>query len=132
MISNTPTDINSSVIITDSVDTYNCDFELANLVTFELQEWRFPSHLVTLSKLLQGLCQNLLRLDMFTGKSIKLTLYLNFHLNFLEIDTNLIEFGEILGLELHKEVYYSLDKFQKDRGVTSTPCFEKRRKSDRK
>ena len=52
MISNTPTDINSSVIITDSVDTYNCDFELANLATFELQEWRFPSHLVTLSKLL--------------------------------------------------------------------------------
>ena len=95
MISNTPSDINSSVIITDSVDTYNCDFELANLVTFELQEWRFPSHLVTLSKLLTKLFAIVLIVDIFTGKSIKLTLYSNFQLNFLEFDFKLIEFGDI-------------------------------------
>ena len=72
----------------------------------------------------KDLCQSLLRLDIFTGKSFKLTLYLNFHLNFLEFDTNFIEFGEILGLELHKEVYYSLDKFQKIGDVLSSFCFE--------
>ena len=126
MISNTPTDIKFSVIITGFVVTYNCDFEQENLATFEPQEWWFLSHLVTLSKLLTKVSAKVKWFDIFTGKSIKLTLDSNFQLNFVEFDTNLVEFGEIWSLELHKEVYCSLDKIQKFRGLTSTLCFEKR------
>ena len=45
--------------------------------------------------------QSLLIFDTFTGKSIKLTIYSNLDLNFLEFDTKLIKFGKVWGLDLH-------------------------------
>ena len=35
-----------------------------------------------------------------------------------------MEFGRVWGLDLHKEVYYGLDKIQKNVGKSSSLCFE--------
>ena len=112
MISNTLTDINSVLqfLTLLTLITAILSSKFGNILIPRMEMSKLSGNTVKITH--QGGNQSLLKFDISTGKSIRLTLYLNFHFNFLEFDTKLIKFGDIRGLELHKEVYCSLGKIQ--------------------